>query len=37
MVARVDVCVVIKDIDHWSCKGMRMVIEDLRNGKEEES
>ena len=37
VVASVDVCVVIKDIDHWSCKGMRMVIEDLRNGKEGES
>ena len=30
VVASVDVCVVIKDIDHWSSKGMRMVIEDLR-------
>ena len=37
VVASVDVCVVIKDIAHWSSKGMRMVIEDLRNGKEEES
>ena len=30
VVASVDVCVVIKDIDHWSSKGMRMVIEDLQ-------
>ena len=27
--ASVDVCVVRKDIDHWSSKGRRMVIEDL--------